>query len=87
MKASNLWVYLYELCHTETTEGKFWSVSRDFKPFTYLCYSDIVPQDDLWDALIKFMEVSSVGDFELRLKMIKCFHVEMGTVESIVIAM
>lgn len=54
---------------------------------SHICYSDIVPQDNLWDALIKFMEVSSVGDFELRLKMIKCFHVEMGTVESIVIAM
>ena len=40
---------------------------------------------DLWDALVKFVETSCVGDFEVRLKMIKSFHVEMATVESTVI--
>ena len=36
------------------------------------------------EALLKFMEMSSVGDFELRLNMLKAFHVEMNTIESIV---
>lgn len=40
---------------------------------------------DLWDALIRFMEMSSVGEFKFRLKMIKSFHVEMITVESTII--
>lgn len=34
------------------------------------------------EALLKFMEMSSVGDFELRLKMLKAFHVEMNIIES-----
>ena len=35
------------------------------------------------EAFLKFMEMSSVGDFELRLKMLKAFHVEMNIIESI----
>ena len=35
------------------------------------------------EAFLKFMEMSSVGDFALRLKMLKAFHMEMNTIESI----
>lgn len=45
-----------------------------------------VIEADLWDSLILFMEMSCIGDFELRLKMIKSFHVEMITAESTIIA-
>lgn len=38
---------------------------------------------NIYDALLKFMETSSLGDFEFRLKMMKSFHKEMITVESI----
>lgn len=41
-----------------------------------------VIEADLWDSLISFMEISCIGDFELRLKMMKSFHVEMIMAES-----
>jgi hypothetical protein len=53
--------------------------------YAYVC-SETVLKADLWESLIKFMEMACVGDFELRLKMIKSFHVEMITVESTVFA-
>ena len=53
---------------------------------TFLCiaYHTDVSLDltDLWEAVVKFMESSSVGDFGLRLKMMKSFHEEMTTVNS-----
>lgn len=83
VKASHLWVYLYELCHTETNqEGRFWYVSPKIILILMCCSETVLYQANLRDALIKFVEESCVGDFELRLKMIKSFHMEMITTES-----
>lgn len=62
-------------------------MSLEFSLEPICCLETSLNLADLWDALVKFMEASCVGDFELRLKMIKSFHMEMTTVESTVIAL